>query len=178
MALGTCSIPSQELSSSLLSSTLPSSSPLHLLCSVCLLRLAPRHCFQQDVFSVSGPARERLFPVCKRESELGVQNGADLCKWKFPPLVSDWSVIMQRMTPKSYNSIGPKELSWSVRMKLFWLAEDADRDIAAQLHQMGKIIVLLVEMQLQELFHEGWLRCQEYRAGGKQFSVDLSQKLI
>lgn len=71
-----------------------------------------------------------------------------LMQREIPTLVSDCSVFMQRRMPKSCNSIGPKELFWLVRRKMFWLAQDADGDIVAQLHQMGKIIVLLVEIQL------------------------------
>lgn len=45
------------------------------------------------------------------------------------------------------------------------VGEDADGAIAAHLHWMGNVSVLLVEMEFQELLPKDWLRWQERSAG-------------
>ena len=90
----------------------------------------------QYLFNVSAPARETSLEG-KGKVHSQSQTGADLYRQKSPPLVPDWSILMQMRKPNSWNLV-QKALSWLVKMGALWLVrEDVDGDIAVQLWLNG-----------------------------------------
>ena len=131
-------------------------------------RARPLVCSAETAWCFSSSLENTAFSFLWKVGSLSHKR-AGLYKQKSPPLVPDCSILMQMRTPNHHSLIGPRTLSWLIRIEPLWLVE------SVQLWLDGESFSPIGWKRTPELLYKAWLRWQKHSAETGSFPQNLLQ---